>query len=79
MIINTKDSSDIREEMRGKMSENFRHTRMRNSTHYKSEDEHKEAYCEGYAHGYEDAMKEISGGGEQGSNGNTSEFRYGGR
>lgn len=78
-IINGKDNSEYREEMRSKMSENFRRSHMRNQggspgAQFKSEEETKMAYCEGYEHGFEDAMKAVSqGGGEFKS----SEFRYG--
>lgn len=80
LIINSKDNSEYRDEMRNKMSENYRRsTHMRNmggspgALSYKSEEAEKEAYCKGYEHGYEDAMKESQGGSEY----QTSEFRYG--
>lgn len=80
LIINTKDNSDYREEMRNHMTESFRRsTHMRNmggspGAQYKSEEETKKAYCEGYEHGFEDAMKEVS---QSGGEYRTSEFKYG--
>ena len=71
-IPDRRDNDSRWEQMHGKMSENFRRTRMRNSTHYKNEQETEEAYCKGYEHGYEDAMKEMQGADRQ-----TSEFKYG--
>ena len=72
IIMNDKDGDSRWEHMRSKMSENFRRSRMRSSTHYKSETEVEEAYCKGYEHGVNDAMKEMSGGEHM-----TSEFKYG--
>lgn len=75
LIINTKDNGEYRDEMRHKMSKNFRHG-MRTSSNYKDEEEMKKVYCEGYEHGYEDAMKELS---EGAGNSKSGEFRYGSR
>ena len=72
IVLDNKDNETRWEHLRGKMSENFRRTHMRNSTHYKSEQEMEEAYCKGYEHGYEDAMKAV----ESGSEHKTSEFKY---
>ena len=76
-IINPKDGEVNFDHLHHKMSENFRRTHMRNAggspgAQYKSEEEIKEAYCKGYEHGVEDAMKQMQGGDLR-----SSEFKYG--
>ena len=68
-----------REEMRYKMSTAMRRGRMRHvggspGAQFKSEEEMKEVYCEGYKHGFEDAMKETS---QSSGEFRSSEFKYG--
>ena len=78
IILDNKDNETRWEQMHNKMSEHFRRTHMRNmggspgAPSYKSEQEIEEAYCKGYEHGMEDAMKHMQSGEFK-----TSEFRYG--
>lgn len=74
IIRNDKDGDSRWEQMHGKMSQEFRKHHMRGSTHYKSDAEIEEAYCKGYEHGVNDAMKQMQEEGQY----KTSEFKYGG-
>lgn len=77
-LIDPKEGEVNYDHLHKKMSENFRHsTSMRSvggspGAQYKSTEKIKEAYCKGYEHGVEDAMKQLQGGDFR-----TSEFKYG--
>ena len=79
IIPNNRDNDSRWEQMHGKMSHEFRKHQMRNvggspgAVSYKSEAEIEEAYCKGYEHGVNDAMKQMQEGQFK-----TAEFKYGG-